>query len=229
VHLILLVLLAMPVHAGNINKSISIEAGTESGHQSSVNGSITVGSKAIVRGSLETVNGAIRIDDGAMVQDLETVNGSIAVGANTQAGDINGVNGSIRLGEQVVVDGGISVVNGKISIERGSRISKDVSNVNGEFEIAGSEIGGSLTTVNGDVLLTDHSVLHGDLMIEKRSGRNSRNQRLPRVIVGPGSRVIGHIRLERKVELYIHDSASVGGVSGEMALEDAIRFSGDHP
>jgi DUF4097 and DUF4098 domain-containing protein YvlB len=78
--LIPLVLLAMPVHAGNINKSISIEAGTESGHQSSVNGSITVGSKAIVRGSLETVNGAIRVDDGAMVQDLETVNGSITVG-----------------------------------------------------------------------------------------------------------------------------------------------------
>jgi hypothetical protein len=47
--------------------------------------------------------------------------------------------------------------------------------------------------------------------------------------VGPGAKVLGEIRLERAAELYISDSAEVGGVSGVMTLDDAVRFSGDRP
>jgi hypothetical protein len=215
--------------AGGVNKSVNVPAGSETDSQSSVNGSITVGSKATVKGSLETVNGAIRIDDEANVGSVGTVNGSIKIGSQVHTGDIRGVNGSIRLGDQAVVDGQISVVNGKISVDSGSRIDGDVSNVNGELQIIGSEIGGDLSTVNGDVLLTDNSVLKGDLVIKKPSGWSWKNQREPRIVIGAGSRVAGTIRLERKVELYIHETASVGGVSGEMTMDDAVRFSGDHP
>jgi cytoskeletal protein CcmA (bactofilin family) len=221
--------LASPTHAWNINKGISIEDGATSGGQSSVNGSITVGSKATVTGELETVNGAIRVDDDATVEELQTVNGSIRVGSNVHTGDISGVNGSIRLGSNVVVEGEISVVNGRISTETGTRISRDVNNVNGEFQISGSIIGGSLTTVNGDVWLMDRSELQGDLVVEMPSGWNSQGQRDPSIIIGAGSTVKGEIRLERKVKLYIHDTATVAGVSGEMTLADAVRFSGDRP
>ena len=52
---------------------------------------------------------------------------------------------------------------------------------------------------------------------------------MPEVVIGPGSRVHGTIRLEREVKLYISDTAEVGGVSGVMSLTDAVRFSGEHP
>jgi hypothetical protein len=37
------------------------------------------------------------------------------------------------------------------------------------------------------------------------------------------------IELEREVDLFISESAEVGGVSGEMTMDDAVRFSGDQP
>jgi DUF4097 and DUF4098 domain-containing protein YvlB len=217
------------VNAGSINKSITIEAGSESRGESSVNGSINVGRGATVTGSLKTVNGEIRIDDDAIVEDLQTVNGSIKLGSNAVADDISGVNGSIRLGENSTVNGEVSVVNGKISSENGSRISRDVRNVNGELQIVATRIGGDLTTVNGDVLLTDASTLSGNLTVEKPSGWNWNKKRVPQIVIGPGSVVEGEIRLERKVELYIHETASVSGVTGVMSMDDAVRFSGNRP
>ncbi|HSD70366.1 MAG TPA: hypothetical protein VLB07_12475 [Woeseiaceae bacterium] len=226
---ILAAALATPVHAWSINKGIDIEDGATSGGQSSVNGSIAVGSKATVTGELETVNGAIRVDDDAKVEKLTTVNGSIRIGSNAKTGDIGSVNGSIRLSSNVVVDGEVSVVNGRVSTEAGTRIRDDVSNVNGEFQISGSTIGGDLMTVNGDVWLMDKSELQGDLVVEKPSGWNWQGQRDPSIVIGAGSTVKGEIRLERKVKLYLHETATVGGVSGEMTLADAVRFSGDRP
>lgn len=226
---ILAVALAAPAYAGSINKGIVIEDGASSGGQSSVNGSITVGSKATVTGELETVNGTIRVDDEATVEDLRTVNGGIRIGSKAKTGDISGVNGSIRVGENVVVDGEISVVNGRVSTESGTRIGEDVSNVNGEIRISGSTIGQDLTTVNGDVWLMDESEVQGDLIVEKPSGWNWQGQRDPSIVVGAGSSVKGEIRLERKVKLYLHETAKVGSVSGEMTLADAVRFSGDRP
>ena len=224
-----LLVLATPIYAGNVNKSISIESGNESDAQSTVNGSISVGSDATVTGSLKTVNGAIRVGDGSRVKALQTVNGSIKLGSNAVSADITGVNGSIRLGGGAVVEGGVTVVNGRISALEGVRIRGDVSSVNGQLEFKQSEIGGDLTTVNGDILLSDQTLLKGDLVVEKPSGWNWKGQRKPRVVIGPGATVQGQIRLEREVELYIHESAAVGGVSGEMTMAEAVRFSGDQP
>ena len=119
-----------------------------------------------------------------------------------------------------------------IAIDSGSKIANDVSNVNGEISITGAEIGGDLSTVNGDVALNDGANLHGDLTIEKPGGFNwnkDENNRKPRVTIGPGSKVGGKIIAEREVELYISDTAEVGGVSGVMTMDQAVRFSGDRP
>ena len=40
---------------------------------------------------------------------------------------------------------------------------------------------------------------------------------------------MGVIKLEREVELFISETASVGGVKGVMSMDDAVRFSGDKP
>ena len=37
------------------------------------------------------------------------------------------------------------------------------------------------------------------------------------------------IRIERETELYISDTAEVGRVTGEMSIDDAVRFSGKKP
>lgn len=219
-----------PAHGFSLNKSIHIDDGAEAGGQSSVNGSISIGAGAVITGSVETVNGTIRIDENARVEDAETVNGSIRIASGASAEDVGSVNGSVRLGENVTVSGEVSVVNGKISLDKGTSVADDVSNVNGEISLTGAEVGGDLTTVNGDVALEDGSTLRGNLIIEKPGGWGwNRDKRKPKIIIGPGSKVLGEIQLERKVELFISESAEVGGVTGEMSMDDAVRFSGDRP
>ena len=223
-------LLVAPAHGLSLNKSIKVDAGSETGGQSSVNGSITVGEGAIIDGSLETVNGSIRIAEDVTLEDAETVNGTIRIASGSSADDVSSVNGSIRLGENVSINGEVEVVNGKISLESGTKVADGVSNVNGEIVLTGAEVGGNLSTVNGDVSLNDGSILHGDLIVEKPGGWGwNDKKRKPKIIIGPNSKVLGNIVLEREVELYISNSAEVGGVSGEMSLDDAVRFSGSTP
>ena len=176
------------------------------------------------------MNGSIRIDEDVTLEDAETVNGTIRIASGSSADDVSSVNGSIRLGENVTVGGEIDVVNGKISLDSGTRVTDGVSNVNGEITLSGAEVGGNLSTVNGDVSLSDGATLRGDLIVEKPGGWDwNENKRKPKIVIGPNSKVLGNIVLEREVELFISNSAEVGGVTGEMSLDDAVRFSGDRP
>ncbi|HEX2139267.1 MAG TPA: hypothetical protein VHG33_06100 [Woeseiaceae bacterium] len=215
--------------AFDFNENVDIEAGSESGGESTVNGSIDVGSDAIVNGALETVNGSIRIERNAQVGNVETVNGRIRLAAGVTAEEVASVNGSISLDEQATADS-VSVVNGKIRLEPGAQVASGVGNVNGEVVITGAEIGGDLSTVNGDVTLTENARLRGNLVVEEPDGLNwNGDRREPRIVIGPGARVDGEIVLEHEVELFISETAEVGGVTGVMSMDDAVRFSGDRP
>lgn len=217
-----------PAHAFfDLNESIDIEPGSETGGHSTVNGSITVGSDAVVNGDLETVNGSIRVDENATVEDVQTVNGRIRLAAGVTAGEVQSVNGSVSAEQEATLED-ISVVNGKIELQARARVARDIGNVNGEIFVEAAEIGGSLTTVNGDVRLTDGARLAGDLTVEKPDGF-SLDHRKPRIVIGPDARVDGDIVLEREVELYISETAEVAGVRGVMTMADAVRFSGDNP
>jgi len=223
-------LLIAPAYGFSLNKSIKIAAGSEAGGQSSVNGSISVGANAVIDGSLETVNGSIRVEENVSLEDAETVNGTIRIGSGSSTEDVSSVNGAIRLGKNVTVDGEIEVVNGKISLDTGTKVDRHVSNVNGEISLSGAEVGGNLSTVNGDVTLDEGSILRGDLIVEKPGGWGwKNNDRRPKIIIGQNSKVLGDIVLEREVDLFISDSAEVGGVRGEMSMDDAVRFSGNRP
>lgn len=228
---LLTLLLVVPAFGASINKSIKVEAGSESGGASSVNGSITVGADAVVSGGIKTVNGSIRVDSGARIENASTVNGGVRIAENVQARNLSTVNGAVKVGESAVVDGEIEAVNGGVSVKSGVTIARSVSNVNGQIELSGAAVGGDVSTVNGDINVVDGSVVKGDLIVEKPSnwGWGNKKNRKPRIVVGPGSTVLGVIDLEREVELYISESAKVGGVSGVMSLDDAIRFSGDKP
>jgi hypothetical protein len=228
---LLVLLLAVPVFGATINKSIHIEAGGESSGATSVNGSVSVGENAVVSGNVKTVNGSVRVDSGAKIRNAATVNGGIRLASNVHADDLSTVNGSIKVGENGVVDGEIEAVNGRISIKQGSNVADDVSNVNGKITLAGTVVGGDLATVSGDIEVIEGSVVKGDLIVEKPSnwGWGKSKDRTPRIVIGPGSSVEGDIRLERRVELFISDTASVHGVTGTMTIDDAVRFSGDRP
>jgi hypothetical protein len=223
--------LALPSAAASVNKSIKIEAGSPSDGASSVNGSITVGAGAVVTGEVKTVNGAIRVDENASIEDASTVNGSLRIGAGVRSQSLGTVNGSIRVDDNVTVDGAVRAVNGRIEVGGGSRIAGDLSNVNGEIRLVGCEVGGDLSTVSGDITLSDGAVVEGDLVVEKPGSWSwgKSKSREPEIVIGPVSKVLGTIRLEREVKLYISESADVGGVDGVMTLSDAVRFSGERP
>jgi len=219
-----------PANALSINKSIKVEAGAEVDGASSVNGSISIGEGATVNGSVDTVNGTIRVDKNAKIDDAGTVNGSVRIASGVTAEDVSSVNGSIRIGENVIIEGGVSVVNGKISLDKGTQVAESVINVNGQITVVGAQIGGDLETVSGDVMLTEGSTLMGNLIVEEPGGWScGKKRRTPKIIIGPNSTVAGNIELEQEVELYISESAEVGGVSGEMSIDDAVRFSGSTP
>jgi hypothetical protein len=219
----------VPAYA-SVNKSINIGDNTETGSESTVNGSISVGSGSTVDGSLSTVNGTIRVGQNSRIGDIETVNGSIRVESGSSADDVSSVNGTIRLDDNVTVEGGVEVVNGKITLGTGTTVADDVENINGEITLTGAEVGGDLSTISGDVWLNDGSIVRGNLIVEEPGGWGwNSNKRKPKIVIGPDSRVQGEIRLEREVELFISDSAEVGGVSGKLGMDDAVRFSGSRP
>ena len=228
---LLIMLMTVPAFGGTINKSIKIAAGSESSGASSVNGSISVGENAVVSGSLNTVNGTVRVDAGATIENASTVNGAVRISDNVRSRDLSTVNGSVKVGESATVDGEIEAVNGSITLQKGSSVADDVSNINGQIELSGAEVGGDVSTVTGDINVVDGSVVKGNLIVEKPSnwGWGKSTKRKPRIVIGPGSSVVGNIDLEREVELFISESATVGGVIGVMAMDDAVRFSGDRP
>lgn len=228
---LLVLLMSVPALGASINKSVKVEAGAESDGATSVNGSITVGESATVTGNIKTVNGTIRVDKGASIQKASTVNGSVKLAENIKSEDLSTVNGGIRVGEESTVDGEIEAVNGRITVEKGATVSDNVGNVNGQIDLNGAVVGGNLSTVSGDIDLADGALVRGDITVEKPGGWSwgKENKRKPRVVIGPGCRVEGTIILEREVDLFISDSAEVGGVSGEMSMDDAVRFSGERP
>ena len=225
---LLLILMAVPVYGANVNKSLSIAAGGQSDGESTVNGSITVGDGATITGGLKTVNGKIRVGDNSVIDDAGTVNGSVLIGSGVKCSTLTTVNGAIELGEQATASG-ISAVNGHIRLEKGASTSDDLSNVNGKIDLEGATVGGDVTTVNGGVDLSDAAVIEGDLVVKKPHGWGNHDAHPPEIVIGPGSKVKGKISLERKVKLYISDSAEVGSVEGVMSMADAVRFSGKRP
>lgn len=224
---LLVLLMAVPAFA-SVNKSVKIDDGAESDGASSVNGSITVGDNAVVTGELGTVNGSISVGSGSEIRHAKTVNGKLRLGDGVTARSLSTVNGLVKVGQGSAIDGGVDTVNGTISLAEDVTVSGSVGNVNGGIDLTGAEVGGDVGTTTGDITLT-RSVVQGDIVVEKPSFWNRATSNKPRVVIGPGSRVVGKIVVEHKVELYISETAEVGGVEGVMSLDDAERFSGDKP
>ncbi len=188
-----------------------------------VNGSIHTDAGARYR-DLETVNGSIHLAAGVQARSVETVNGSIHAEDNVQAHGFETVNGAIRAGRNLVLDGSVETVNGSVFVDRGGRIAGDVETVNGGIGLVATQVEQGIETVNGDITVGIESRVKGGIRVKKASFNLSLTApRKPRIIIGPNAVVEGPLTFEREVVLYVHDSASIGPVSGASMR----RFSTD--
>ncbi len=195
------------------------------GDISVVNGRIDIGRDCQVNGEVSSVNGGIRVGPGSRLEQIENVNGTIELASDVVVdGSIENVNGGIRLGENVQVSGSIATVNGRIETENGTTIGGQIESVNGLIQLPGTRAGG-LVTYNSSVTLGPDSHLAGPLEVKRPRGMSFNTSSAPRIVVAAGSRVDGELSFAREVELYVHETAEIGAVSGA----EVIRYSGDQP
>jgi DUF4097 and DUF4098 domain-containing protein YvlB len=192
-----------------------------------VNGAIRT-EAGVEYGELDTVNGSITIERGVRADSASTVNGSIDIDDQATVGTVETVNGGIDIGEAVVIERMVETVNGRIVIARGSQVHGKVETVNGRIALEGAEVGDGIATVNGDIEVGADSIVRGGILIEKpNSGwfNWGNKQRTPRVVIGPNAVVEGRLVFEREVELFVHETAKIGTVTGATAKS----FSGARP
>jgi len=188
-----------------------------------INGSIHVpAGKA--PGPVETINGSVHLDENAAVTTATTVNGSVRMGPHATAVSLNTVNGGISLDTGAKVSGSATSVNGDLTVADGAEITGSLSNVNGKIALTGGHVAGRIKTVSGSISITGPSHVDGGILVESSSGV-SMSSDVPRILIGPGASVLGELRFERKVDLYVSDKATIGTVTGATP----VTFTGDSP
>lgn len=188
----------------SVNRSFYVRDGEQSGGLISVNGSIHLGLNCRVVGSCHAVNGNIEVGDGSRVRDLDTVNGRIHIGSN------------------VDMDGHAGTVNGAIDCGIGSKIHGRLTTVNGSIELRNTQVDEEVSTINGDILLSEKSVARGDIVIKDRRGSSRDHQRL-NIRISGGSQVEGSIIVQdenAEVRVYISKDSTV---KGEVRNAQVIR------
>ena len=182
---------------------------------SKVNGGIRIPAEERV-GDISSVNGGIDLGSGASAKRLDTVNGGIDLDKGSEIERAETVNGGIRVSRDVTVHGSLSTVNGGIQTGPGTTIEDRVSTVNGKIRLRDTHIGENVQTSNGDIFLTDGSVVEGDVIVKGRRswfGRFFGFSRGPsKIIIDADSSVEGDIHLYRKVNLDIADGAVNGDI-----------------
>src|SRR5690606_18629209 len=103
-------------------------------------------------------------------------------------------------------------------------VDGDIESVNGAIGLVATEVTGDVELVNGDLTVGVDSHVRGGILYSKpQSTFNFGARRTPRVIIGPNARVDGSLVFEQEVELHVHESATIGPVTGATAQ----RYSGD--
>jgi cytoskeletal protein CcmA (bactofilin family) len=136
------------------------------------------------------------------------------------------VNGSITLDDGVKVANNVTTVNGKLILDKGADVGGRLENVNGTIRLTEAHVGKGIHTTSGDIEIGANSKVEGGIKVEREGmgfhfGKNS----IPRIVIGPGAVVEGPLTFERKVNLYVSDSAKIGPVTGA----EAVKFSGENP
>lgn len=170
---------------GTVNSTLHIPAGSHS------------------YGMARSVNGDVRVGEGARFSGASTVNGDIRVGRNCEVeNDLKSVNGSVACGEKTLIGGTISTVNGRIELDR-------------------TRVEGNLTTYNGEIHLTGARVA-GDIVIKSPDNRGDGEAVAPLVVdLSQGAEVLGGIRIgrhARDVEVRLSADSVIHGDLGRARV-----------
>jgi carbonic anhydrase/acetyltransferase-like protein (isoleucine patch superfamily) len=208
----------------SINDDIHVSAGANGKlGGATLNGDVLVDQGAVVPDSdFSTVNGNIRIEERAQVKSVTTVNGNIVLAPEAQTSKVQTVNGRFELGPKAR-ERQRQLVNGNVSLSPGSEVGGSVETVNGAIAAQGATIDGDVANYSGGMLITDESVVKGSLTVHEPEDVG--NEKPPRIVIGPHSKVIGPLKFERAVELYVHETAETGPIDGA----EPIRYSGALP
>jgi DUF4097 and DUF4098 domain-containing protein YvlB len=215
----------LPVALGILGVSAACSQAGDGSASSKVMGNIDVAAGEH-SGDVSTVNGSIHIHPNAVVGTAHAVNGSISLEARASASELTTVNGSIRLEQGARVSGAVQAVNGGLTLADGAEVGGSLSNVNGPIRVAAAHVGGGVDTVSGGIELGPDAHVDTGIHVHKDNGSlNWDGGTVPRIVIGPGSRVGGTLNFERKVSLYVSDKATIGPVQGATA----VQYSGDRP
>ncbi|MBC8182741.1 hypothetical protein H8E88_16695 [candidate division KSB1 bacterium] len=189
----------------SVNRSIYIDDG-ETVHKSlnAVNGNIIIGRDCVIKGGCRSVNGRIEIGSNSKVEDLNTVNSRISVA------------------KDVEVKGTIYSVNGSIECRSGVEVSGDVSTVNGSIDLEKTKVFHDITTYNGNITLTDNSLVEGDIFIKKNKGSSKKIRRL-KIRIEDASIVEGDIIVkDEDIEVVVY-LAGDGKVHGKIKGAEIVK------
>jgi predicted acyltransferase (DUF342 family) len=221
---------------GNVvarNGRVSLGAGSQAGLLEVRNGRVTVATKARVA-EIDSRNGAIELEDDAEVigkvssrngairggqnvrvgGPIESRNGAVGFGAGSAiVGDIRSRNGAIRL-NGVTVDGTLTSRSGDIVVTDGSVIASDLVIELDEASGQSSSwfFGWFGTWTYGDagsIHVSGDSTVKGDVIVRLPEDYDGE---APSVTIDPGSRVLGAVRVDGRVDLKVAEGSAAKGI-----------------
>lgn len=162
-----------------------------------------------------TVDGTVRLEDGACGRGLSSVAGDVRLGSHATATSARSVEGNIQLGEYATVEGKSQTVTGAIWAANGAHIGS-ASTITGNINLDSSVVTGGLETTSGTIHLSGKTKVEGGIeLVALKPGDNDADvTRLPLVLIGPGVRVLGPIHAARGATLVASRDAVLGPVQG---------------
>lgn len=181
----------------NVNESIVVPDGeTRDESLNTVNGDIIIGQNCRIEGSCRAVNGRIEVGRGSHVGRLQAINGPIDVHADVRVG------------------GNIEAVNGPITLDSGVDVFGSVHSVNGKIVLKNTAVAEDVKTQNGTIVLQDHSLVRGDIVVEEPSDELWSDRPLV-ITIADSSTVEGNVVVKDadpvQVEVHLMNGGQVKG------------------
>jgi len=177
-------------------------------------------------GAIDVGSGNVRLGSGVHTRRIDTGSGNVKGGAGAQIeGDIDTGSGSVNLGVGSKV-GKIDTGSGDVSLEAVA-VSGTINTGSGDIDLVDTAVSGSLETSRGNIELEGNTHINGDLIVRKDicSGFCNDDAEPSKIVIGASVRVQGEVKIERDVELWVHQNAQIGRVTGA----EVKRFSGERP
>jgi hypothetical protein len=125
-------------------------------------------------------------------------------------------------------------MSGAITLLRDAHVTGNVETDSGAVRVEGAHVGGRVSTTSGDIYIGPDSRVDGGIRVERRGliGFSLGDFRLgipvgrstpPRVVIGARATVAGVLRFQRKVELLVSESATIGTVEGATPVMFATQ------